>query len=66
MNRAIMILRDSLDWNKNQIERAKKEIDAGCCGPELANYEHTIKENEEHNKDIQEALKVLRNHKPNK
>lgn len=65
MNRVIMILRDSLDWNNNQIERAKKEIDAGCYGPQLANCEHTIKENEEHNKDIEEALKIL-NSKLNK
>jgi hypothetical protein len=59
MNRAIMILKDSLDWNKTQIENAKQSINDGCYGQTLADCKKIIEENEQHNKEIEEALKKL-------
>lgn len=60
MNRAIMILQDSLEWNNDMIKRAKKDITDGYYGPELEERERSIKEWEEHNVDITEALGILR------
>jgi hypothetical protein len=60
MNRAIMILQDSLEWNTNQIENAQKSIDNGCYGQRLYSYKQIIKDNEQYNKEIEEALKKLR------
>jgi len=59
MNRAVMILKDSLDWNKTQIENAKQSINEGCYGQRLADCKKIIEENEQHNKEIKEALEKL-------
>jgi hypothetical protein len=59
MNRAIMILRDALDWNKTQIENAKQSINDGCYGQRLSDCKKIIEENEQHNKEIEEALEKL-------
>lgn len=54
-----MILKDSLDWNKTQIENAKQSINEGCYGQRLADCKKIIEENEQHNKEIKEALEKL-------
>tara|TARA_R110001592_G_scaffold67_1_gene385 strand:- start:4567 stop:4902 length:336 start_codon:yes stop_codon:yes gene_type:complete len=59
MNRAIMILKDSLDWNETQIENAKQSINNGCYGQRLADCKKIIEENEQHNQEIEEALEKL-------
>lgn len=60
MNRAIMILQDALDWNKTMIGNAKQSINDGCYGQTLSDCKQVIRENEQHNKDIEEALEKLR------
>ena len=60
MTRAIMILQDALDWNKTMIENAKQSIKDGCYGQTLSDCKQVIRENEQYNKDIEEALEKLR------
>lgn len=59
MNRAIMILKDSLDWNKTQIKNAENAIKEGCKGQALIEYKQVLKDNMQHNKEIEEALEKL-------
>ena len=59
MNRAIMILKDALDWNETQIENAKQSINDGCYGQRLVDCKKIVEENEQHNKEIEEALEKL-------
>ena len=59
MNRAIMILKDALDWNETQIKNADNAIKKGCKGQLLLEYKQVIKDNKKHNKEILEALKKL-------
>lgn len=60
MNRAIMILRDSLEWNKDEIKNAKQSIDNGCFGQRLADCKQIIEDNTKYNKDIEQALEKLK------
>lgn len=55
-----MILSDALDWNKTQIANAKLSVESGVTGPHLEMYQNIIRENEEHNKDIEWALRTLK------
>lgn len=59
MNRALMILKDALDWNKTQIENAKKSIENGCYGQTLADCKRVIEYNEQYNKEIKKAFEIL-------
>lgn len=60
MNKAIMILRDVLDWNKTLIENAKQSINDGCYGQKLSDCKRDIEEFEKDNKEIEKALEILK------
>lgn len=55
-----MILKDSLEWNKDEIKNAKQSIGNGCYGQMLANCKQIIEDNTKHNRDIEEALEKLK------
>lgn len=59
MNRAIMILKDALDWNETQTKNADNAIKEGCKGQKLLEYKQVLKDNMQHNIEIEEALKKL-------